>query len=328
MRRRQFIAGLGSAAAASAWPRTARAQQPAVPVIGFLHPNSPTTLRPGNLTGFQQGLAEAGFVEGRNLAIEYRWADGRNDALPALAADLVRRRVAVIASMSSTPCALAAKAATQTIPIVFLIGADPIEFGLVASLSRPGGNLTGVGTLAREIAAKRLQMLHEIVPTANPIALLVNPTNVANEAKEIANAARALGVRLLVINATRGGDIEAEFGRLAAERAGALMVSADPLFYTLRDEINAQAARRAMPIVQFDPVLVPAGGLMSYGPNLTEASRVVGAYAGRILKGAKPADLPVQQSTKMEFVINLKTARALGLTIPPGLIALADEVIE
>jgi len=325
MRRREFIAAL---AGTTAWPGLARAQQPTTPVIGFLHSASPATLRPGNLAGFQQGLAEAGFIEGRNVAIEYRWAEGRNDALPALAADLMRREVAVIVTMSTVPCALAAKAATQTVPIVFLIGADPVEFGLVASLSRPGGNLTGVSTLAGATAAKRLQMLHEVVPRADPIALLVDPINVANEAEVIANAARALGVRLLVLNAARAADIEPEFGRLVAEHAGALIVGADPLFYTLRDEIAAQAVRHAIPTIDMDRMTVLAGGLMSYGPDVTGTARIVGAYAGRILKGAKSSDLPVQLSTKLELAINLKTAKALGLDVPTSILVRADEVIE
>jgi putative tryptophan/tyrosine transport system substrate-binding protein len=324
MRRREFIAGLGAAA----WPAVARAQQPTKPVIGFLQSASPTTTRPGNLAGFQQGLAEIGFIEGRNVAIEYRWAEGRNDALPALAADLVRHEVAVIVTMSTVPCALAAKAATQTIPVVFMIGADPVEFGLVVSLSRPGGNLTGVSTLAGATAAKRFQLLHEVIPRADPIAVLVNPTNVANEAKEIANSAGILGVRLLVLNATRASDIEVAFDKLVAGRAGALVVAADPLFYTLRDEIAAQAMRHAIPTIDMDRVTALAGGLMSYGPDVIGTARIVGTYAGRILKGAKSSDLPVQLSTKLELVINLKTARGLGLTVPQGLIALADEVIE
>jgi putative ABC transport system substrate-binding protein len=325
VKRRTFIAGLGGAAA---WPVVAQGQQRAVPVIGLLHISSLATLRPGYLPGFHQGLADAGYVEGRNVAIEYRWAGGRDDALPTLAADLVRRPVAVIATMSTTPSALAAKAATQIIPIVFLIGTNPGEFGLVASLNRPGGNLSGVTTLASDIAAKRLQMLHEVVPAANPIAFLVNPTNVSNEAKEVANAADALGVRLLVLKAGRAEDIEAVFDRVVAERAGAVIVSADPTFFTLRDEVITQAARHKTPTIYFDRTTVLSGGLMSYGADLMEASRIVGDYTGRMLNGAKPGELPVQQSTKLEFVINLKIAKALGLSIPPGLVAFADEVIE
>jgi len=326
MRRRDFIAGLGSAAVAP--PLAARAQQGAAPVIGFLHSSSISTTRPANLSGFQQGLADAGYVEGRNLAIEHRWADDRNDLLPGLAADLVRRQVAVISSMSTTPCALAAKAATSIIPIVFLVGGDPVEFGLVASLNRPGGNLIGVTTLAGEVAAKRLQLLHEVVPAANPIALFVNLTNPANEARELANAARLLGVRLLVLNATRVGDLEAAFSRLVEERAGALLVAADPTLFTLKDEIIALVTRHAIPTSYIDRELVRAGGLMSYASNFYESSRIVGAYTGRILKGEKPSDLPVQQSAKIELAINLKTAKALGIDVPTGILVRADEVIE
>jgi putative tryptophan/tyrosine transport system substrate-binding protein len=288
------------------------------------------TIRPGNWLGFHQGLADAGYIEGRNLAIEYRWADGRNEVLPALAADLVRQRVAVIASMTTMPCALAAKAATQTIPIVFLVGADPVAYGIVASLNRPGGNVTGVTSLVGELVAKRLQMLREVVPAANPIGLLTDLTNVSNEAsqREVADAASRLGVRLVVVNATRAGDLEAAFAKLKLEGTGALVVSADPQMFTFKNEIVTLATRYAIPTSYTDRDPILAGGLMSYGPDFFGTARIVGVYIGRILKGEKPVDLPVQQSTKFDFVINLKTAKALGLTIPPGLIALADEVIE
>jgi putative ABC transport system substrate-binding protein len=325
MRRREFIAGLVGTAA---WPLAAPAQRAEMPAIGFLHSASLDTMRPENLAGFRQGLIEVGYAEGRNVAIEYRWSAGRNDVLPALADDLVRRRVTLIVTMSTTPCALAAKAATKTIPIVFLIGANPVEVGLVTSLNRPGGNITGVGTLATEVVAKRLQMLRDIVPTADPIALLVNPANVANEARELVDAARSLGVRLLVLNATHAGDIEAAFGRLIEARAGALLVTADPLFFTLRNEIIALSTRHALPTTHMDRAEVVAGGLMSYGPNILEGSRVVGGYTGRILKGEKPGDLPVQQATHMTLAINLRTAKALGLTIPETLLATADEIIQ
>jgi putative ABC transport system substrate-binding protein len=276
MRRRDFIAGLGGAAA---WPVAAQAQPLAVPVIGFLHSSS--SARPANLTGFLQGLAEAGYVDGRNVAIEFRWADDHPERLPGLAADLVRRRVAVIVTMNATPVALAAKAATQTIPIVFQLGSDPVEFGLVASLNRPGGNVTGVTALAVEVAPKRLQMLLEVVPAANPIAFLVNPANLANEARELTNAAGLLGVRLLLLNATRVSDFEAVFRRLVEERAGALLIAADPLFFTFKDEIIALATRHAIPTSHYYREAVFSGGLKSYAPNPAELSRIVGGYTGR-----------------------------------------------
>jgi putative tryptophan/tyrosine transport system substrate-binding protein len=297
-------------------------------VIGFLGSATLGTIRPGNWLGFHQGLEDAGYVEGRNLAIEYRWADGQNAVLPALAADLARRRVAAIASMTTTPCALAAKAATQTIPIVFLVGADPVASGIVASLNRPGGNLTGVTSLVGELSAKRLQMLHEAVPSADAIAGLIDPTNLSNEASQLASAARRLGVRLVVVNATRAGELESAFAKLKMEGAGALLVSADPKMFTLKNEIVALTKRYAIPTIYIDRTVVRAGGLMSFGPDFFGTARIVGAYVGRVLKGEKPADLPVQQSTKLDFVVNLIAARALGLTIPPGLLVLADEVIE
>jgi putative tryptophan/tyrosine transport system substrate-binding protein len=327
MRRREFIAGLGGTVA---WPLAARAQQTALPVIGLLHSSSPATARPGNLAGFQQGLANEGYVEGRNLAVEYRWANGRDELLPELAADLVRRRVAVIVTMGNTPAALAAKAATQTIPTVFSVGTDPIEYGLVASLSRPGGNATGVSSPVSAVMAKRLQMLHEVVPAANLIAYLANPTNISNqnEARELSNVARSLGVRLLVLNVVHVDDIEAIFGRLVEARVGALLVSGDQLLFAHGDEITANARRFGIPTSYANRAWVLAGGLMSYETNVFETSRTAGAYTGRILKGEKPGDLPVQQFSKMEFVVSLKSAKALGLTIPPALLAFANEVIE
>jgi putative ABC transport system substrate-binding protein len=325
MRRRDFITALGGAAA---WSVAARAQ-PAVPVIGIMHSTADTESRRADLAAFHSGLAQMGYADGRNVTIEYRWAEDRNDLLPVLAADLVHRQVAVIAALFSTPCALAAKAATQTIPVVFVVGSNPVKFGLVASLNRPGGNLTGATILAVELAAKKLQVLHEVVPAANPIAVLINPTNpaAAAEANELQNAERVLGVRLLVLNAARVSDIETVFDRLIEERAGALLVSADPLFDSAR-EIVALAARHAVPAIYQYREMVLAGGLMSYGPNSSDAYRIAGGYTGRILKGEKPADLPVQQATKLELVINLKTAKALGLNMPTSLLVRADAVIE
>jgi putative ABC transport system substrate-binding protein len=304
--------------------------QPAVPVIGIMHSTADTESRRADLAAFHGGLAHMGYADGRNVTIEYRWAEDHNDLLPALAADLVHRQVAVIAALFSTPCALAAKAATQTIPVVFVVGSNPVKFGLVASLNRPGGNLTGATILATELAAKKLQVVHEIVPAANPIAVLINPTNLAAtaEAYELPNAERNLGVRLLVLNAARVSEIETVFDRLREERAGALLVNADPLFDSARDQIVALAARHAVPAIYQYREMVLAGGLMSYGPSSSDAYRIAGGYTGRILKGEKPADLPVQQATKIELVINLKTAKALGLDIPATLLARADQVIE
>ena len=328
MRRREFIKSIGGAAIA--WPLEARAQ-PTVPVIGIMHSTRDTESRRADLAVFYSGLAEMGYTDGRNVRIEYRWAEDRNELLPALAADLVHRQVAVIAALFSTPCALAAKAATQTIPIVFIVGTDPVRYGLVASLNKPGGNLTGATILAQEVAAKKLQVLHEVVPTANPIAVLVNPTNpssAGDEVNELSNAARVMGVRLLVLNAARASDFETVFARLIEERAGALLVSADTFFLSARDQIIALAARAAVPVIYQYRGMALAGGLMSYGSNSSDAYRIAGGYTGRILKGEKPDDLPVQQATKIELVINLKTAKALGLDIPATLLARADQLIE
>ena len=326
MRRREFITLFGGAVV---WPVAARAQQPAVPVIGFLHSASLDTFA-HLVQSFHQGLKEAGFVEGRNVSIEYRWAEGHYDRLPALAADLVGRQVAVIAAPGGTPVALAAKAATTTIPIVIIAGVDPVTAGLVASLNQPGGNITGVSILNVAVAAKRLEILHELVPTAAAIALLANPTNsfTEPETKEVRDAARSLGLRLHVLNARNDGEIGAAFATMVQERAGALVLSPDPFLYTRHDQIVALAARYAIPVITDRREFVAAGGLMSYGTNLADANHQAGVLVGRILKGAKPADLPVQQVVKIELVINLKTAKTLGLTFPLSLLGRADEVIE
>jgi putative ABC transport system substrate-binding protein len=326
LKRRDFITLLGSAAA---WPLTARAQRQ-MPVIGFFHLTSLETNRE-NLATFRQGLADTGFIEGKNVAIEYRWAEGRNDRLPSLAAELVQRQVSVIVVLESTNGALAAKAATPTIPIVFMQGADPVQIGLVDSLNRPGGNLTGIGLLSAETAAKRLGLLLELVPKATSIAYLRNTTNpvyAEAETREVETAARAHGVRLLIVNASRTSEIETAFADLVQQRADALQVSSDGFLLTHHDQIVALAARHAVPAIYAWPQYTAVGGLMSYGTNIRAAWRQAGIYTGRILKGEKPADLPVQQVTKIDMVINLKTAKTLGLDVPLGLSAGADEVIE
>jgi putative ABC transport system substrate-binding protein len=330
MRRREFIAGLGAAASSAVWPRVALAQQPAIPVVGFLNSQSFEADRE-RVKAFHRGLAETGYVEGRNVAVEYRWADGQNDRLPALAADLVRGRMAVVAAMGTTPGALALKAATQTIPIVFTIGPDPVAAGLVASLNRPGGNLTGVTISNVEVIAKRLELLHELVPAAKSIAFLVNPTNTAAtapETGELQAAARVLGLDLLPLNASTPAEIETAFATLAGHRAGALLVSGESFFSSQEDQVIALAARYAVPAIYGNRAYTAAGGLMSYGTNSRDSDRQVGVYVGRILKGEKPADLPVQQATRVELAINMKTAKALGLTFPITLLGRADEVIE
>jgi putative tryptophan/tyrosine transport system substrate-binding protein len=327
MRRREFISLLGSAAVAG--PLAARAQQP-MPVIGFLHSVSFDNLA-HLVQSFHQGLKEAGFVEGRNVSIEYRWAEGHYDRLPALAADLVRRQVTVIAAPGGTPTAVAAKAATATIPIVFLVGVDPVTAGLVASLNQPGGNVTGISILNVDVVAKRLELLHELVPTAAVIALLVNPTNpvyTEPEIKEARDAAGSLGLQLHVLNASNEDEIDAAFATMVREGAGALVLSPDPFFNGRRVQLAALEARYGIPVIADRREFVEAGGLMSYGPNLADANHQVGVLVGRILKGARPADLPVQQVVKIELVINLKTAKTLGIAIPLPLLGRADEVNE
>jgi len=325
--RREFISVLGGAAAA--WPLAARAQQPAMPVIGFLNTGSPDARKPF-VAAFRQGLKEASFVEDQNVAIEYRFAEGHYDRLPSLAADLVRRQVAVIAAMGTSAPALAAKAATTTIPIVFETGGDPVQGGLVASLNRPGGNVTGVFALLSALEGKRLGLLREMVPNAKLIAVLLNAANPASQYQlnDIQQAARTVGQQLHILDASSKRELDAAFATAAQLPAGAMVVGADPIFSIWRDQLIALAARYAIPAIFEFREFAVAGGLMSYGTNLSDAYHQVGLYTGQILKGAKPADLPVQQSSKFEFVINMKTAKALGITVPNSMQLLADEVIE
>ena len=326
MRRREFITLLGGAAAA--WPLAAQAQQSAMPVIGFLGTRASGD-DPQLLAAFRSGLKEAGYVEGQNVAMEYRFADNQYDRLPTLAAELVRRRVAVI--VANGRAAQAAKEATATIPIAFVAGFDPVEVGLVASMNRPGGNVTGVSILDVELGPKRLQLLHELVPTANVIAALVNPTDAARAeatSKELQAAAQSLGLQLHVLNASTDQDFDTVFARLVELRAGGLVIGGEPFFNSRSEQLGALTMRHSVPAIYQLRAFAVAGGLVSYGGSLTDAYRLVGVYTGRILKGEKPADLPVQQATKVEMIINLKTAKTLGLTVPQSLLGRADEVVE
>ena len=328
MRRREFITLLGGVAA---WPlgSVARAQQPAMPVVGFLHSSSPGGYA-SRVAAFRQGVNEAGYIEGRNVSIEYRWAEGHNDRLPELAADLVHRKVTVIAA-TTTPAALAAKAATATIPIVFVTAGDPVKLGLVASLNRPGGNLTGVTTLSVEVAPKRLEALHEIIPTATTFALLINSSSPAlaeSTTRDVRASARTLGVQLHVVSATTDNEIDDAFASLAKLRAGGLVIGSDTFFTSRSERLASLALRYALPAVYEWREFAVAGGLISYGTDSRDAYRLAGIYTARVLKGEKPADLPMQQATKVELYINLKTAKTLGITIPLLLSGRADELIE
>jgi putative tryptophan/tyrosine transport system substrate-binding protein len=326
VRRRRFITLIGGAAA---WPLVARAQQAAIPVIGLLSSRSPGEAAP-SVAALRAGLAKVGYVEGQNVTIEYRWAEGHYDRLPALAVELTRRQVAVIVAMGGEPSALAAKAATQTIPIVFNSGGDPVKLGIVASLNRPGDNATGVSMLFVELGPKQLEMLHKLLPKVAVIAVLVNPTmaSAEKETQDALAAGRALGKQVHIVTASREGEIGTAFGDVVKHGAGALLVAPDPFFFARREHLVALAAHHAVPAIYFAREFPEAGGLMSYGTSVADVYQQVGIYAGRILKGEKPADLPVVQPTKFELVIKLKTAKALGLEVPPDLLAIADEVIE
>jgi len=327
MRRRDFITLLGGAAAAR--PLAARAQQPALPVIGFLNADSPKSYA-RQLSAFLKGLSEAGYVDGHNVTIEYRWAEGQNDRLPAMAADLVHSQVAVIAA-TTTAASLAAKAATTSIPIVFETGADPVQLGLVPNLNHPGGNITGVTQTNQEVTPKRLQLLHELVPSASIMALLVNPAShyqAETQSREALTAAHTLGLELHVLNASTDSDFDAVFTSLAQMRAGGLVIASDPFFIGRSEQLAALTLRHAVPTIFETREFAAGGGLMSYGADIAETYRLAGNYTGRILKGDKPADLPVQLATKVEFYINLKTAKALAITFPLTLLGRADEVIE
>jgi putative ABC transport system substrate-binding protein len=329
LKRREFITLFGGAAAA--WPRAARAQQPAMPVIGFMNGGSPRAqTRVRALAAFRQGLSETGYVEGQNIKIEYRWAEDRYDQLPGMAADLVHRQVAVIAA-TSTPAAVAAKAASTMIPIVFETGGDPIRLGLVTSLKRPGANITGVTQLNAEVAPKRLELLHELLPAARVIALLVNPADPAlteTTTRDLQATARVLDLQLHVLHANTENDFDAAFANLIQLRAGGLVIGVDAFFASWQERLAELALRHAVPAVYENREFAAAGGLVSYGGGITDAYRLAGVYTGRILKGEKPGELPVQQATKIEMVINLKTAKTLGITVPLPLLGRADEVIE
>ena len=325
--RRKFLVMLGGAAAA--WPLALRAQQAAMPVIGFLSGRSPGESESVE-AAFRQGLKESGYAEGQNVHIAFRWAEGRYDRLPALLASLVDIRVAVIAAAGGQAVPLAAKAATSTIPIVFVSGEDPVKHGLVASLNRPGGSATGVSMFLSEMEAKRLALLHELVPTGTITGVIVNPSSpsIDTQLREINSAARALGRQIQIVNATNERELDAAFVSLAQSKVGALLIASNAYFTSRRDQIVALAAQRAIPAIYDQREFPMAGGLVSYGTNLSDSYRLMGVYTGKVLKGEKPTDLPVQQSTKFELVINLKTAKALGLDVPPALSARADEVIE
>jgi putative tryptophan/tyrosine transport system substrate-binding protein len=329
MRRREFITLLGGAAVA--WPLAARAQQPAMPVVGFLDHRSPAALV-DRLRAFRQGLKEeAGYVEGENVGIEYRWAENQRDKLAALAAELARRPVTVIVASGGFPVAFGAKAATTAIPIVFIVGDDPVKLGLVASLARPGGNLTGVNIFSGELAAKRLQLLHDLVPAVNRVAVLVNPANATNAEstlRDVAAAARVIGLQIQAFNASTSREIDAVFAAIARERPDALFVGGDAFLDSRHVQLVHLASHYRLPAAFPGREYAEVGGLLSYGSDIPDAYRQLGVYAGRILKGAKPADLPVVQSSKFELVINHQTARMLGLTVPPSLLATADQVIE
>jgi putative tryptophan/tyrosine transport system substrate-binding protein len=325
MQRREFITLLGGAAVT--WPLAARAQQPVLPVIGFLNSASPAPFA-RMVTAFRQGLSEAGYVEGRNAAIEFRWAEGQYDRMPAMAAELVRRQVAVI--IANTPGVQAVMAATTTIPVVFAVAGDPVKDGLVASLNRPGGNVTGVTVLGVEVGPKRLELLHELVPKATIVALLVNPTSPFAEttSRDLQAASRTLGLQLHVLHASTARDIDDAFATLVQLQAGALVIGSDPFFVSRIEKLAELTVRHAVPTIYQYREFAVAGGLMSYGGSLPDSFRTAGIYTGRILKGEKPADLPVQQSTKVELILNLKTAEALGLEVPTALLVRANEVIE
>jgi putative ABC transport system substrate-binding protein len=323
--RREFLSALGGA---TAWPFAAFAQQPPIPVIGLLNSASAQAYA-ARIAAFRRGLGETGYVEGQNVVIEYQWADGQYDRLPSMAVELVHHQVTAIAAIT-TPCALAAKTATTTIPIVFEVGGDPVELQLVTSLSRPGGNLTGVGLLNAELGPKRLDLLHEMIPTAATVAVIVNPANPNTEAllKDLQFTAQSLGLKLHALRASSDGDLEATFAALTQLHAGALLIGTDPFFNSRSKQLAAFALQQSIPAIYQYREFVEAGGLMSYGASFTEPLRLAGVYVGRILKGEKPADLPVQQVTKVELIVNLKTAKALGLTVPLPLLGRADEVIE